>query len=132
MILGTGVDIVDIDRIAESVRVFGQRFINRILTAKELESFGTVDNSRRFVSFLAKRFASKEAMAKAIGCGIGKHCGFKDIIILNYPLGKPLIEKTPAILSTFSSLLGIQDARIHLTISDEKRYAVAYVIIESS
>lgn len=115
MILGIGTDICEISRIKP-----GQGFADRILCAKELEIFAKKKNKQ---AYLAKRFAAKEAISKAFGCGIGAKLSFKDICILNNENGKPIVEilkidKLP------------EFTNIHLSIADEKNYAIAYAVVE--
>jgi holo-[acyl-carrier protein] synthase len=116
MIIGTGIDIVELLRIRE-VMDRHQSFVKRIMTNKEKEIFDKLSNHRR-VEFLAGRFAAKEAFAKAVGTGIGKHLSWQDIEVLSDENGKPII-------------LSKQNyGKIHLSISHSKQYAIANVIIE--
>lgn len=89
MIIGIGLDIVELSRIKEAINR-SEKFQNRILTEKELTVFNSLTESRK-IEFLGGRFAAKEAFAKAKGTGIGKDCGFKQIEILNDTLGKPIL-----------------------------------------
>ncbi len=82
MNLAAGVDLLEIDRLQRAVSVYGERFLRRIFTAREL-----AERAHRIES-LAARFAAKEAVAKALGCGIGQ-IGWKEIEILNAPSGAP-------------------------------------------
>lgn len=116
MILGVGIDIVELARIEHSLNR-GSKLANRVLTSKEKETFLTLPAKRR-VEFLAGRFAAKEAFAKALGTGISKECGWKDIEIVTETNGKPVIK--------------YHDSNVyHLSISHSKHYAVAQVIIEA-
>lgn len=115
MILGIGTDICDINRIKP-----GQGFADKILCEDELKVFTIKKNKQ---AYLAKRFAAKEAVAKAFGCGIGAKLSFKDICILNNDLGAPYVKLLNTTkLPKFS--------KIHISLSDEKNYAIAYAIVE--
>ncbi|MCK6255287.1 holo-ACP synthase [Fictibacillus sp. KIGAM418] len=117
MIIGTGIDIVEIARI-EEVCQKQVRFPDRILTEKELEAYGVL-KGRRQAEFLAGRFAAKEAYAKAVGTGIGKHLSWQDIEITKNDNGKPVI-------------FGGTDKIAHLSISHSKEFAVAQVVLEAA
>ena len=123
-IIGIGNDIVETARIADALSRHGEHFTKRLLTAAE----ATLASSRKdAVTFYAGRWAAKEACAKALGCGIGEHCSFTDIEILNTPSGVPQLTLRNAAFETFTRLGG---TRIHCTISHEHHYAVATVVIE--
>jgi holo-[acyl-carrier protein] synthase len=117
MIIGTGIDIVELRRI-EQLLSRQPKFVDRILTEKEKEYFQLL-NGKRKVEFIAGRFAVKEAYSKAVGTGIGKQVSFLDIEIINDERGKPV-------------LYGGMDHIIHVSISHSSDFAVAQVIIESS
>jgi holo-[acyl-carrier protein] synthase len=116
MIKGIGIDIIELKRIQKSME--NERFVNRILTEKEKESYIQLDNQARKVEFLAGRFAAKEAFAKAMGTGIGK-LSFQDISVLNDRLGAPYIDITVT-----------EKMNIFVSISHSREYAVAQVVIE--
>lgn len=119
MIIGTGIDIVEVKRL-QKVLLRQERFPDRILTGRERDVFETM-NERRQLEFLSGRFAAKEAYSKAKGCGIGKQLSFRDIEVINDENGRPAIR--------------VQDdayVHVHLSISHTKDYAAAQVIIESS
>lgn len=119
MILGVGIDIIDIKRIKSIIEKFGDRFFERILTEKEIaycKSF-----SKPELHF-AGRFASKEAYSKSIGTGISKDFGWKDIEILNDSRGKPYIRHTKE--NEFSK------NKYHISISHTDEYATAFVVRE--
>ncbi|MCR2822626.1 holo-ACP synthase [Lederbergia panacisoli] len=115
MIIGIGMDLVEIDRI-EQLRIKQSRFPARILTKIELDVYESL-NEKRKTEFLAGRFAAKEAYSKARGTGIGSELSFLDIEIDTDKKGKPLITKP-------------EYGRVHLSISHTKSYAAAYVVIE--
>ena len=126
MIIGIGVDLCEIDRIREAISRHRDHFAQRILATDERTEFDSLNQSMR-PSFLAKRFAAKEAVAKALGTGIGRGFGFHDITITHDELGKPMV-------SLNSENQALKDAlayRIHLSISDERTHAVAFCTIEA-
>ncbi|WP_105900879.1 holo-ACP synthase [Vibrio gangliei] len=124
-IIGLGTDIADIERIENSLQRSGQAFAERILTPFELAIFHGLKQKGRY---LAKRFAAKEAASKALGTGIACGVSFQDFTIDNDQLGKPVLTLTGKALQLAHDR-GVQ--HIHLSISDEKRYAMATVILES-
>lgn len=121
-LLGSGIDIVSIDRIRRIVDRYGDRFTTRILHASEIQEAQRLHNPN---AFIAKRFAAKEAAAKALGVGIGKQLQFTDMQVTHDGLGKP------ALCFSEDSMhrLQLQNKRTLLTISDEHHYAVAHVML---
>jgi holo-[acyl-carrier protein] synthase len=122
MVIAIGTDIVEIARIAEVLERQGERFIDRILTVSEK----TLYNQSKSVSFVAKRFAAKEAVAKALGTGIGRCVSFQDIVISNNAKGAPLVELSNGAADVMRELGG---ARMLLSLSDERHYALAYAVL---
>jgi holo-[acyl-carrier protein] synthase len=116
MIKGIGIDIIEIERIRKSME--NERFIERILTQREKESFLHISNQTRKLEFLAGRFAAKEAFSKAVGTGIGK-LSFQDIEVLNDEMGAPYINVSSK-----------KDMIIFVSISHSREYAVAQVVLE--
>jgi holo-[acyl-carrier protein] synthase len=119
MIIGIGTDIVlksRINKIKDKLR-----FVKRILTLDEQEIYNTKGDKQS--DYLAKRFAAKEAIAKAFGTGISSKLGFKDFAILNDSQGKPIVATEHKVLAKY---------RTHISISDEKDHCLAFAIIESS
>lgn len=117
MIVGTGIDIVEIGRIRKLVES-QPRFPERVLTEKERAVYLQF-KERRAIEFLAGRWAAKEAFSKAKGTGIGKELSFMDIEIENDPHGRPVVIKP--------FMEGV-----HLSISHSEHYAIAQVIIEKN
>ncbi|WP_102264918.1 holo-ACP synthase [Mesobacillus jeotgali] len=115
MIIGTGIDIVEIGRIRKLVES-QPRFPERVLTEKEREVYRQY-NERRGIEFLAGRWAAKEAFSKAKGTGIGKELSFMDIEIESDPHGRPIVTKPYM-------------EGVHLSISHSEQYAIAQVVIE--
>ena len=125
MIIGIGVDIVEIARVDKMHEKFGERFAQRVLTADELIEYRSRKNSS---SYLAMRFAAKEAVAKACGTGIGEELGFHAMQIDNDAQGKPILSFLEA-AGPLVKRLNIRNSLISL--SDEKHYAVAMVVLET-
>ncbi|MEZ9196502.1 holo-ACP synthase [Shewanella sp. 10N.286.54.B9] len=131
MIVGLGTDIVEIARIEARViatskdELLNNRLAKRVLTPLELALFVASSNPGRY---LAKRFAAKEAAAKALGTGIGRGVSFQHIEISNNDNGAPIVTFTAGAAERLSTLGGV---RGHLSIADEKHYATATVILEN-
>ncbi len=123
MIFGIGTDIVSIHRIKSVLERTGERFARRILADNEWAEFHQHVYPERL---LAKRFAAKEAMAKAMGLGIGRGLNFREIAVIHDALGKPELICLGESLETFNKA-GID--RSYLSISDEQDYAVAFVVL---
>ncbi|GGQ10096.1 holo-ACP synthase [Shewanella litoralis] len=123
-IVGMGTDIVEIARIHEQRERLGDRLAKRVLTEFELAIYMQSNQAARF---LAKRFAAKEAAAKALGTGIGRGVSFQHIHIDNDANGAPIIRFTDGALARLTQLGG---SRGFISIADEQHYAVATVILE--
>ncbi len=124
MIYGVGTDVVEILRIEKALTRFGERFARRILCPSELQRF---KDHRLKANYLAKRFAAKEAFAKALGSGIQAPANWHGVWVRNLPSGKPVLEFS----SKLKALLEKQGiTRSHLSLSDERGVAVATVILE--
>jgi len=124
MIIGIGTDICDIKRIESLIERFGKRFLAKTFTEGEQ---AYCDAKARPAMSYAKRFAAKEAAAKALGTGFRKGVSFQDFEIQHESSGRPklLVE---GVASQIILESGVQ--KLHLSISDEKRYAIANVILE--
>jgi len=128
MIIGHGVDIVSKARFLELYKKFSEKLLNRIFTSKEIELAPiNFDNK---IGFFAKRFAAKEAFSKALGTGIGESCSFQDIEVLKGNLGKPYIVLSDKIYQYLENNCEKAKLAIHVSISDEKEYIIASVILE--
>ncbi|MDB6027935.1 MAG: phosphopantetheine--protein transferase domain protein [Verrucomicrobiales bacterium] len=124
MILGTGIDIIEVSRIQASYEKFGERFLNRILHPAEIEYCVAHKNPG---PFLAARFAAKEAISKAFGTGIGAELGWQDMEVRKKESGEPYV----VLHEKGAELLRARNAqRIHLTISHTAQHAVAMAILE--
>ncbi|KAA0445276.1 MAG: holo-ACP synthase [Candidatus Thioglobus sp.] len=124
MIYGVGTDIVSIERVEHILSKNSAAFVNRILSEHERALFANKGNS---ASYCAKRFAAKEAFAKALGTGIGKIVSFQDLAIRNNEEGKPYFIPSEK-LRLYLVEKNIKQA--HLSLSDEKTNAIAFVILE--
>jgi holo-[acyl-carrier protein] synthase len=124
-ILGIGVDIIQNKRIKASIR--NHKFKDRIFSSKELK---LSNYSKNKIGFFSKRFAAKEAFAKALGTGFRNNLNFKDIEIMNDKLGKPYYAKTKKITTIIRKEFRVKNFNCFLSISDEKEYSTAFAIIE--
>ncbi len=124
MIYGIGTDIVEVARIQSSIDQFGDDFAKRILAESEFKSYQASNIKSRF---LAKRFAAKEAFSKALGTGLREPATFQNIAVSHDALGKPELELAAA-LREFVKTKNIK--HMHISISDEKNLATAFVILE--
>jgi holo-[acyl-carrier protein] synthase len=123
-IFGIGTDIVSVDRIKNSLK--NRNFINRIFNEKEILKCKKNNNS---TSYYAKRFAAKEAFSKALGTGISNGINFNEIVILNKKSGKPYISFIGQTKKILNKKFKRRKSKILLSLSDEKKYAVAFVTI---
>ena len=124
-ILGIGVDIVENLRIDKSLR--NNLFIKRIFSDTEIALAKKIKNKKIYYS---KRFAAKEAFAKSIGTGFRNNLNFKDISIVNDKLGKPSFIVTEKIKKIIKKQFKTSSFNFFLSISDEKKYSVAFVILQ--
>jgi holo-[acyl-carrier protein] synthase len=129
MIVGFGNDLCDIRRIEQSLARFGDRFVRRCFT--EIEQRKSDGRTNRAASY-AKRFAAKEACAKALGTGVRGGINWRDMGVVNLPSGKPTMQLTGGAAARLAALTpkGHQ-IRFHLTLTDEYPLAQAQVIIEA-
>ena len=124
-ILGTGVDIVENSRIKKSI--VNKSFLYRVFSNKEILISKNIKNKS---SYFAKRFAAKEAFAKSIGTGFRNDFNFKDISIINDKLGKPSFFISKKIKNMIKKKFKISSFNFFLSISDEKKYSIAFVIFQ--
>ena len=122
MIFGVGTDIVEIERIERSLERHGDKFAERILAPAEIKLYQKTSNK---INYLAKRFAAKEAVSKALGTGMRQGIDFVQLVISNDEIGKPQVVLEGKALA-WSQRNKI--TKIHLSISDEKKHAVAFAI----
>lgn len=129
MIIGIGSDLIDIRRIEKSLERHAERFIKRVYT--DVEQARSEGRRTRAASY-AKRFAAKEACAKALGTGIAQGVYWRDMGVANLPSGKPTMVLTGGAAEQLERLLPSgHQAAIHLTITDDYPLAQAFVIIEA-
>ena len=124
-ILGTGVDIVENLRIKKSLQ--NKQFIYRIFSSNEILLSKKFKNKTNYYS---KRFAAKEAFVKSIGTGFRNNLNFKDISIVNDKLGKPSFVINEKIKRIVKKQFNISSFYFFLSISDEKKYSIAYVVLQ--
>ena len=129
MIIGIGSDITDVRRIAKVIERHGDRFINRVYTPAER---ARAERRRNRVETYAKRFAAKEACAKALGTGLRAGVWWRDMGVVNLPSGRPTMELTGGAKRRLEAITPTgHEARIDLTITDEGPMAQAFVIISA-
>ena len=126
VILGTGIDIVENYRLKEILLKKKSNFKKKIFTANEIAYCEKKSNS---TSCYAKRFAAKESFVKALGTGFRKNINFKDIEVVNNTYGKPYISINKKIANKIKTLFKVKKFNILLSISDERKYSIASVII---
>ncbi len=129
MILGIGSDITDVRRIAKVLERHGDRFIDRVFTPVERAK---AERRRNRSETYAKRFAAKEACAKALGTGLRAGVWWRDMGVVNLPGGRPTLELTGGAKRRLEAITPAgHEARIDLTITDEGPMAQAFVIISA-
>jgi holo-[acyl-carrier protein] synthase len=124
MIVGVGTDLVSVARLAEVVARQGDRFLDRVLAPEERASWPALPEGQ--ARFLARRWAAKEAFAKAYGTGIRGEVALNAIIVGHDALGKPVLAYSHELANRMLE----RGLRAHLSISDEHDYALAFVVIE--
>lgn len=125
MIVGVGTDLVEISRLEKAITRHGDRFVQRIFSPEEQKTCTTKANQP---SCFAKRFAAKEAFVKALGTGMREGIWFRDIVVSNDSLGKPLLHisgESRKRMQTFGPMA------IHLSLSDDGNFALAFVVLET-
>ena len=123
-IIGNGVDIIENKRINSSLK--SKSFIERIFTKNEIIQSKKIKHK---INFFAKRFAAKEAFVKAIGTGFRDNINFRDIEIKNNKRGQPLIYISSNLKFFLKKKFKINKCKIYLSLSDEKKHSIAFVII---
>ena len=126
MVIGNGIDIIDINRIRRVIDKYGNRFIKRCFSIAEIERSEIRLNS---VESYAKRYAAKEACAKALGTGLARGVFWKDIEVANNQYGKPFIKLHGKAQTIFKNMNKNSNTQIEVSLSDEKKYAIANVTI---
>jgi holo-[acyl-carrier protein] synthase len=127
MIIGVGSDLIDIRRIEATLERFGSRFVDRIFTPLEREKS---DRRANRAESYARRFAAKEACAKALGTGFRRGVFWRDMGVVNLPGGRPTLQLTGGALARLNAILPAgTEARIDVSLTDEPPLAQAIVII---
>jgi holo-[acyl-carrier protein] synthase len=124
MILGIGTDLCDIGRVERALERFGEKFAQRVLVASELQRFR---RHRKPAAYLAKRFAAKEALSKALGTGIHFPVNWHNVWVENARSGKPSLKFSKA-LARLLEERGVES--VHLSLTDEIGMACAFVVVE--
>lgn len=125
MIVGTGVDLAEVDRIREAIQRHGDRFIQRIYTPNEI---AYVQRKANRYERYAARFAAKEAGMKAIGTGWRRGVRWQDFEVINLPSGRPTL-RLHGVAAEFAQKLGVR--QIHLSLTHTAAQGLAYVILEA-
>ena len=123
MILGVGTDLFQVSRIERSIERHGERFVKRILSNEELNGFLV---SKRQANYLAKRFAVKEAVSKALGTGMAQGVSWHDIEVCYSELGAPEVRLCGGAAKRLDLMNG---SSVHISISDEADMVVAFAVI---
>ena len=125
MIFGVGTDIVAVARLGALYERHGERVLEKLLAPAERAGF---DSAKEPARFLAKRFAAKEALGKALGIGVAVPATLPNIAVMNDALGKPFFKYS----SDLADYLADRQLTAHLSISDEREFALAFVVLERS
>jgi holo-[acyl-carrier protein] synthase len=126
MIIGTGIDIIDIRRIKKTIDKYNYRFKKKCFHTSEINKS---ESRLKSIESYAKRYAAKEACAKALGTGLARGVFWKDIEVQNDKFGKPKIRLHNNALKFLKKITKSDDCLIEVSLSDEKKYAIANVII---
>ena len=126
-IIGNGVDIVENKRINKLIE--NKNFIKRVFTNKEIRFSKNIKNK---TNYYAKRFAAKEAFVKALGTGFRKNINFSDIEVINNKLGKPKINISKKVRTFIKKKFKLDKPKIYVSLSDENKHSIAYVIPENT
>ena len=129
MILGIGSDLADIRRVADTLARFGDRFTHRIFTERER---ARAERRGDPAASYAKRFAAKEACAKALGTGLKQGVFWRDMGVSNLPTGQPTLHLTGGAAARLAKMTPEgHEAHVHLSLTDDHPYAQAFVVIEA-
>ena len=129
MIINIGTDIIDIRRIKKTINKYGNKFKKRCFHKSEILKS---ENRLKTAESYSKRYAAKEACAKALGTGLARGVFWKDIEVINNKFGKPIILLHNKALNFLNKMDKDNNLNIELSLSDEKNYAIANVIIYSN
>ena len=123
--LGVGVDIIENSRIKKSIK--NKKFLSRIFSKKEIANSKNITNKSNYFS---KRFAAKEAFSKALGTGFRNGINFKDISVVKDHYGKPSIKLNTKIKNIIKKRFKTIKVNVFLSLSDEKKHSIAFVVLE--
>ncbi len=123
-IVGNGVDIIKNSRVKNLIK--NPKFLSRIFSVNEIKDSKKIKNK---TNFFAKRFAAKEAFVKSIGIGFRKGINFKDISVKKNKLGKPIITYNDKVKKILNKKFKSKKFNVYVSLSDEKYYSIAYVIV---
>ncbi len=126
MVIGFGVDIIDITRINRIIDIYGDRFKKRCFSSNEIKRS---ENKKNSIASYAKRYAAKEACSKALGTGLARGIYWKDIEVFNNEFGKPFIKLHKRAEDRVKNISNNKNYKIEVSLSDEKQFAIANVII---
>ncbi len=126
-IIGNGVDIIKNSRVKNLIK--NPKFLSRIFSVNEIKDSKKIKNK---TNFFAKRFAAKEAFVKSIGIGFRKGINFKDISVKKNKLGKPIITYNNKVKKILNKKFKSKKFNVYVSLSDEKYYSIAYVIVNKS
>lgn len=130
MIIGNGIDILEIERIKNVFLKQEHKLVNKILSEKEKIEYNLITKEQNKIVFLAKHFSSKESIGKALGCGINNEFfTFKDITITHDKLGKPMVEKNKTLTNIIRKFFHTTNYEISISISDEQKFVISNAII---
>lgn len=126
MTIAIGTDILEVARLKNVYERQGMKLVERILTPREIARFNSIEDEQVSMSFLAKRWSAKEAIAKALGTGIAKGVGWQNMEVVSLPSGAPQVVLTGQAREVLIALGG---EKVLLSLSDERHYCVAFCSI---
>jgi holo-[acyl-carrier protein] synthase len=131
VILGVGVDLVDIRRLEKMIETHGEKFLSMTYVKSEQEAAATITHDQQRASYFAKRFAAKEAFVKALGCGFREDVTFLDISVDKENSGKPIVLLSSRVRKKVEETFGTTSIKIDLSLTDEYPMAQAFVVISN-
>ena len=126
-IIGNGVDIIQNSRIKKLLK--NPKFLLRVFSKNEIKASKKIKNK---TNYYAKRFAAKEAFVKALGTGFKNNINFSDIEVINNKLGKPKINISKKVRAFIKKKFKLDKPKIYVSLSDENKHSIAYVILENT
>ncbi len=133
MIVGIGSDLTNIERIGDTIKKYGTRFLNKIFSKAELAEMSRREHisEREYYCMAAKRFAAKEACSKALGTGLRNGTYWRNMEVIHLSTGKPTLKLTGSAFKNAQKLCREKNANIQLTMTDDYPWAQAFVVIEA-